>query len=392
MEERKLGVLRTSAPANFLTYVRERIDTFAERPLCAIDSLVFSWLAYTRMNTALDAACTSSGIAFHELLRAEDFGSMFGTSWDEQGSRDLLFAVCASPRFRDVRLSEFRFKTDMGAEEQFAAMTFALPDCARYVAFRGTDSTLVGWKEDFNMTFLNPVPAQQEAARYLDEVAADTAGPLFVGGHSKGGNLAVYAASAASDACRARIERVFSHDGPGFHREYIAGEAYQRILPLVEKTVPKSAMISQVLSEDEACAVTVVESDGFSLLQHNPFMWHVDVEACAFVPASDLSASSRYFGAILDAWMDRYPLADRKRFVDTLFGVLGVTGAARFGDIMAEKATTIPLMLDAAEKLEPDEREFIVDVVKSFAKTATVERVADAASGLIDTIKPGRQD
>ena len=299
MEERILGVLRASAPANFLTYVRERIDTFAERPLCAIDSLVFSWLAYTRMSTALDAACTPSGIALHELLRAEDFASMFGTSWDEQGSRDLLFAVCASPRFRDVRLSEFRFKTDMGAEEQFAAMTFVLPAGARYVAFRGTDSTLVGWKEDFNMTFLNPVPAQQEAARYLDEVAADTAGPLFVGGHSKGGNLAVYAASAASTACRARIEHVFSHDGPGFHRAYIAGEAYQRILPLVEKTVPKSAMISQVLSEDAACAVTVVESDGFSLLQHNPFMWHVDVEACTFVPAQDLSASSRYFGTIL---------------------------------------------------------------------------------------------
>ncbi|MDO4437001.1 MAG: DUF2974 domain-containing protein [Coriobacteriaceae bacterium] len=391
MDDKRLGVLKGRESANFLTYVQGRFDTFAERPLCAVDSLVFSWLAYTHLNAALDAACTAHGIALHELLRAEDFADMFGTSWDPQGSLDLLFAVCASPRFRDVRLTEFRFKTDMGAEEQFAAMTFALPDGSSYVAFRGTDSTLVGWKEDFNMTFLNPVPAQQEAARYLAEVARSGERPLYVGGHSKGGNLAIYAAAACAPQCGGRIARVFSHDGPGFHREYIADEAYRRIMPLVEKTVPKAAMISQVLSEDPALACTVVESDSFSLLQHNPFMWHVDLDTCAFVEADGLSTVSRYFGSTLDAWMDKYPLEDRRRFVDTLFDVIGVTGATRFGDIMADAKTNIPMILAAAEGLDPEMSEFIIDVVKTFARTATVEKVgdavSDAASGLLDTIK-----
>ena len=121
-------------------------------------------LAYTHLTTAHDRACTVRGIALHELLRAEDFDEMFGSTWDVQGSRDLLFAVCASPRFRCARLTDFRFKTDKVSEEQFAAMTFRLPDGTSYVAFRGTDSTVVGWKEDFNMTFLSPVPAQEEAA------------------------------------------------------------------------------------------------------------------------------------------------------------------------------------------------------------------------------------
>lgn len=377
-------------PYNFLAYVRERMDTFEERPLCRVDSLVFSWLAYARIEPLLDAACTPEGVALSELLRAEAFDHMFGTSWDPVGSRDLLFAVCASPRFRTARLTDFRFKTDMGAEEQFAACTFRLPTGAAYVAFRGTDSTVVGWKEDFNMTFLNPVPAQVEAARYLDEVAQATDGPLYVGGHSKGGNLAAYAVALCAPEHRARVKRVFSHDGPGFHRTFVEGEEYRRLLPLMDKTVPRSSIIGQVLSEDPACDCTIVESDGVSLLQHNPFLWHVDLDVCDFVPAHGYSPTSRYFNATLDAWMDQYPLEDRKRFVDTLFEVIGVTGAHRFAEISADMKGNLPLMLDAVEQLDPDLQIFVKDVFKTFARTATVDRVSDAASDLIVSIKSAR--
>ena len=372
---------------NFLDYVRSSMDTFDERPLCSIDSLVFSWLSYTHLGPEHTRACGVRGIALHELLRAEDFDDMFGASWDEQGSRDLLFAVCASPRFRSCRLTCFRFRTDKVSEEQFAAMTFRLPDGSSYVAFRGTDSTVVGWKEDFNMTFLSPVPAQEEAAAYLDEVAGKTAGPLYVGGHSKGGNLAVYAAAMCAPGYRERILRVFSHDGPGFHREFCAGEAYRRIMPIMEKTVPKSTMIGAVLSEAPDFTPTIVESDGISMLQHNPFLWAVDVDAGEFVRAEGYTASSRFFNATLGAWMDKYTLAERGRFVDALFDVIGITGATHFSDIMADRKTNVPLMLKVIEGLDDDLQQFVKDVVVSFVKTATVERAADSATGFIDTIK-----
>ena len=335
----------------------------------------------------LTRACTLRGIALHELLRAEDFEGMFGSSWDEQGSRDLLFAVCASPRFRTCRLCDLRFRTDKVSEEQFAAMTFRLPDGTSYIAFRGTDSTVVGWKEDFNMTYLSPVPAQEEAAAYLDEVAARTPGELYVGGHSKGGNLAVYAAAMCMPQYRARIKRVFSHDGPGFHREFCAGAPYRRIMPIMEKTVPKSTMIGVVLSEAPDFAPTIVESDGISMFQHNPFLWMVDVGAAEFVRAEGYTASSRFFNATLDAWMDKYTLDERERFVDALFDVIGVTGATHFSDIMADRKTNVPLMLKAIEGLDDDLQQFVKDVIVSFVKTATVERAADAASGIIDSIK-----
>ena len=141
VEEKVARTLRSRETGNFLSYVRARMDTFAERPLCTVDSLVFSWLAYTHLGLACDRACTARGVALHELLRAEDFDEMFGSSWDEQGSRDLLFAVCASPRFRAARLTDFRFKTDTRTEEQFAAMTFRLPDGSSYVAFRAVSYT-----------------------------------------------------------------------------------------------------------------------------------------------------------------------------------------------------------------------------------------------------------
>ena len=387
IEEKVARTLRSRETGNFLSYVRERMDTFAERPLCAVDSLVFSWLAYTHLGLACDRACTARGIALHELLRAEDFDEMFGSSWDEQGSRDLLFAVCASPRFRAARLTDFRFKTDERTEEQFAAMTFRLPDGSSYVAFRGTDSTVVGWKEDFNMTFLSPVPAQEEAAAYLDEVSRVTTGPLYVGGHSKGGNLAVYAAAACAPVLEGRLRRVFSHDGPGFHREFCANEPYRRVMPIVEKTVPKSTMIGAVLSEAPDFEPMIVESEGISLFQHNPFMWEVDVRAAEFVRADGYTASSRFFNSTLDAWMDKYSLAERGKFVDALFDVIGVTGATHFSDIMADIKTSAPLMLEAIEGLDPELQQFVKDVIRSFVRTATVDRVGDAASGTIGSIK-----
>lgn len=390
MDEKPSLPRRSKSAATFLTYVRERMDTFLDRPLCAIDSLVFSWLAYAHLGEDQVNACLPEGIALHEMLRAEEFDNMFGSTWDPEGSRDLLFAVCASPRFRDARLTEFRFKTARSAEEQFAAMMFILPDGSSYVAFRGTDSTIVGWKEDFNMTFLNPVPAQEEARAYLEYVASVTTGPLYVGGHSKGGNLAVYAVATCNKSCRERVARVFSHDGPGFHREFCASDAYRNILPIMMKTVPKSSMIGAVLSEGPDCHPVIVESGGFSLFQHNPFLWEVDVESATFVEADGFTASSRYFDSTLDAWMDKYSLAERARFVDALFDVIRVTGAKRFSDIMADRKTNVLLMLEAVEGLDPDLQQFIRDVLRSFARTATVEKAAGAASGIAGTIKKAR--
>lgn len=379
---------RTGKPGNFLTYVQTAHDTFADRPFCTLDSLVFSWMSYYRLNSALRLSHTRGGIALHELMRAEDFDTMFGTNWDPEGSRDLLFAVCSSPRFRDARLCLFAFRTDRDSAEQFAAMTFLLPGGGAFIAFRGTDSTLVGWHEDFNMASRCPVPSQREAHAYVERVASALDGPLYLGGHSKGGNLAVYAASCVDASVQERIVRVYSHDGPGFNEEFLASEGYQRVRERVEKVVPKSSIIGLIMDTERD--FTVVESDGISVLQHNPFLWEVD--GCAFRVADGLSASSRYFAATISDWMDRFTAEERASFIDTLFDVLSVPGAMRFADIRETWRTSLPAIRDAAEALAPEQRAFVMDVLKALARVATIDRVSDAASNLVETFLPGLGD
>lgn len=199
---------------NFVTYVQTQLDTFDERPFCEVDSLVLSWLSYYRLPETLQKITQNDDcVAIHEWLRAEDFDAMMGSLWDPAGSRDLLFAICASPRFRNMDMTHYETVFNKETEEQFAAMTFMLPNGDLYVAFRGTDSTLVGWKEDFNLAFQCPVLSQETARRYLKKVASEFPdGRIYVGGHSKGGNLAVYAAITCDSWIQERIEAIYSHD------------------------------------------------------------------------------------------------------------------------------------------------------------------------------------
>ena len=160
-----------SDSTNFLTYAQTAFDPFEERPFCAVDSLVFAWLSYLRLPGDMAELTNWQGLDVRELLRAECYQDMIGDLWDPEGSRALLEAVAASPRYRGVRVCGYRSVSDAETTEQFAAMAFRFPAGFSYLSFRGTDSTIVGWKEDFNMAFRCPVPAQESAARYVDEAA-----------------------------------------------------------------------------------------------------------------------------------------------------------------------------------------------------------------------------
>ena len=143
---------------NFLTYAQTTFDPFEERPFCAVDSLVFAWLSYLRLPGDMAELTNWQGLDVRELLRAECYRDMIDDLWDPEGSRALLEAVAASPRYRGVHVCGYRAVSDVVATEQFAAMAFRFPTGFSYLSFRGTDSTIVGWKEDFNMAFRCPRP------------------------------------------------------------------------------------------------------------------------------------------------------------------------------------------------------------------------------------------
>ncbi|WP_102372378.1 DUF2974 domain-containing protein [Enorma phocaeensis] len=363
-----------------VTYARTCLDTFRERPLGAVDSLILSWFAYFRLPSALlrdvPALTGPEGAPLPALMRAEFFDEMMGTSWDPEGSRELLCAACASPRFRTVRVALYRALSNEEREEQFAAVTFILPGGAVYVAFRGTDSTIVGWKEDFNMAFQSPVPAQVSAAAYLERVAGEYAGPLYVGGHSKGGNLAVYAAIMLPHAQQDRIVRAFSHDGPGFNENFLRGRGFARMRDRIDKTLPRSSVFGMIFEDQED--YSIVDSTSFALLQHNPFSWVVD--GAEFRCVERISAGARYVDSTLASWMRSVTPEERGRFIDTVFDVIGAADSERFAQIRDNWQVTLPKMLAAAGDIDPETRQLIMRTIRALVKCATLGQAADAAA------------
>ena len=355
---------------NFLTYAQTAFDSFEERSFCAVDSLVFAWLSYLHLPDDMPELVGWQGLDVRELLRAECYQDMIGDLWDPEESRALLEAVAASPRYRGVRVCGYRAVNDASMTEQFAAMTFRFPAGFSYLSFRGTDSTIVGWKEDFNMAFRCPVAAQVSAAHYVDEVASAIGGPLLCGGHSKGGNLAVYGATMCSDAARARIERVYSHDGPGFVEEFLSGEAFADLSGRIDKTLPQSSIFGMMFETQEDYAI--VESTEFSLLQHNPFSWVVD--GCDFVYREHLSAGARYVDGSIREMLLAVGPAERERFIDALFSVLEATGAERFADIGANLRESLPVMLQKAQGFDQDTRRFISQTIVAILKCALLPK------------------
>lgn len=359
-----------SDTANFLTYAQTALDSFDDRPFCAVDSLVFAWLSYLRLPSDMPRLTDWQGLDVRELLRAECYQDMIDDLWDPQGSRALLEAVAASPRYRGVRVCGYRAVSDVAMTEQFAAVTFRFPAGFSYVSFRGTDSTIVGWKEDFNMAFRCPVPAQESAAHYVDEVAAAIDGPLLCGGHSKGGNLAVHSAAMCSDGARNRIERAFSHDGPGFVEEFLSGDAFAGLSGRIDKTLPQSSIFGMMFETQEDYAI--VESTEFSLLQHNPFSWVVD--GCDFVYRERLSAGARYVDGSIREMLLAVTPSERERFVDALFSVFEATGAVRFADIAGNLRESLPVMLQAAQGFDQDTRRFVSQTIAAILKCALLPK------------------
>lgn len=370
---------KRQAGGTFVTYAQTNFDSLDERPFGAVDSLVLSWLSYYRLPERLlhevPGIASWKGAPIGELLRAEYFEEMLGDSWDPDGGRDLLFAVCANPRFRGMRIAGYRTAFDDATEEQFAAATFLLPDGSSYIAFRGTDSTLVGWKEDFNMAFQSPVPSQVSAQEYLEEAAAALDGPLYVGGHSKGGNLAVYAAIMCPHAQQDRIVRAFSHDGPGFNENFLRGKGFARMRDRIDKTLPRSSVFGMIFEDQED--YSIVDSTSFALMQHNPFSWVVD--GTEFRCVERISAGARYVDSTLANWVAQVSPEERERFIDALFQVINATDATRFADIRDSWQESVPKMLAAAGEVDPETRSLITRTLGILARSATVGKVSGAA-------------
>ncbi|MDW2800746.1 DUF2974 domain-containing protein [Clostridium boliviensis] len=353
--------------ANIINYAERELSDFNRKPFHSVDSLIFSKFSYIGLSSFVPGFVQGKTLpTIGSLLKAEHFREMFCHVWDEENSLRLLFAMAASPRYRNLTLGFYREDMDCILEKQFCAVTVFLDDDTAYIAFRGTDATLVGWKEDFNMAFKYPVPSQEEAVRYVAEVGVKFKGKLILGGHSKGGNLAIYVYAKLNSQLKNRIVKVYSHDGPGFKENAIDLLELEGSDTIVEKTIPQSSVIGMLLENQEQ--YSIVKSNRTGILQHDPFSWIIEGDHFVFVER--LTKNAKYMDRSLHNWLEAVSDEERGRFVNALYSVLDTGNTQNIKQIGAEWQKSIPLMMGRVRNLDDDSRFLIHKMLKTMAVTA----------------------
>lgn len=320
---------------NVFDYLAWRKDILIEHDgLNEIDHLILCRLAYIRfddiVSPSFETSITLEEASKYCFLKENEREYFFILDDDER----LLRECSSSKRFKDIRVCAYVNHFDELSEKQFCAVTFIFPNNIMYIAFRGTDSTMVGWKEDFNMTFQKEIPAQIESVRYLKEIIYHHEGNFYVGGHSKGGNLAVYSSMRLSYVEQTRLLGVYNLDGPGFDDVVIQSDSFNIIKDKLHTYVPQGSIIGMLLEHEEN--FTVIHSSENGFMQHDLYSW--EIQPVSFVYVDSLTNSSQFIDMTLREWLNTMDVESREKFVDGMYQIFLSTNADNVHELKSTKS------------------------------------------------------
>ena len=335
-------------------YLKWRNDvSLRAAPFNEIDNVLLSYLAYADFGELLqeEKRRVSIETCFKRFCKKHDLANVRESKLFIERAPLLLEDMVCGARFRGTKVVHFREVFDKEKVQQFAALVFLLPDGTRYVSFRGTDLSITGWKEDFLMSFTAETEGAKEAVSYLNEVAACVEGDLILGGHSKGGNFAMFAAAFAEDAVKERILKVYNNDGPGFREEIVRSAAYRELLPKITNIVPQTSIIGRLLSNE--AAHTVVKSTAAGIFQHDVTTWEVTKDK--FVRAEP-DAFSDFVEKSLGTWLETMDDEARKSLVETVFSMIEMTEAETFAEFGENLLKNTGLIIKGLGRLPKEKR------------------------------------
>lgn len=346
-----------------LDYLKEYGDyTLEEKPFSEVDSLILSQFSYLKFDgMAPGPEEGEPPVSLQELMQHEKYDSMYADERYRKDNTALFLGMYQSKRFRDIRIYNYVNLIDLDNEMQFSAVTILLPNGVCYVAFRGTDETIVGWKEDLNLAFSEPVPGQRMSVEYLERAAGSIAGDFYLGGHSKGGNLAVYAAMNCTQEVRDRILMIYDHDGPGFRPEVREQGDYEGIAGRIRKTVPRSSLVGMLLYSDEE--YEVVESKTIGLAQHNPYTWLIRDDAFRIV--KEIHSGRKFMDQALNQWILSLPQEEMHTFVDTFYQVVQASETDNLIDFTANWAKSLHKTGAALKEIDPQTGKAIIQIMRA---------------------------
>ena len=341
---------------------------------CELDAAMIAWLSYLPFELVSDGAVT-------ENMRLTELCSYMTAA---PGVEDKLvheedlgfcreFSQCR--RYREVRLSFFECHWDAQSQTQFAALCLRLGGGLGCVAFRGTDNTLVGWKEDLNLGLTFPIPAQSSAQLFLERAAKELpdCGRLTVCGHSKGGNLAIYAAAFCSDAVQRRIDAVYNFDGPGFEDRVLGSEGYRRVRSRILTFVPRFSVIGMLFDIDRP--FTAVCSSASGIAQHTLSTWQA--EGRRFEYAQGLTEASRMLDSSLDTWFRDMGPEEREGFVEAVYRILTQNNAQTLKELPSGRLDNAVTAVKALRKLDDGTRKSALRAVQLLMSSLRNEALGD---------------
>jgi len=298
--------------------------SFTQSPLNPVDFLIFSQMSYLPFDGIVPGPHIKEGVSMNlalnklkEKMRVSKSDTDLGFKEDPE----LIDALYSSDRFRNCQLHGFINKINTEQEYQFSAICIYTGDDSSSVVFRWTDASLVGWKENFKMCFMDVIPAQLEAVNYLEEISAFVKGSLRTGGHSKGGNLAIYASSFCKKHIQKRITEIFSYDSPGFNDNVIASEGYSAIKDRIKAYVPQTSVIGLLFEHGNN--LNVIKSSETGLMQHSLYSW--EIMQTGMIRVDKLTSGSRFIDKTVRDWIDSLDSEDREKVVEALYTILNAS-------------------------------------------------------------------
>ncbi len=355
--------------SDFFDYLLWRGDlSFDESPFNEIDGLILSSIIYLNFESILTESFNDSKLLCQvndEFINHIDYelrcnmGAMINPL-----TPDLLKACAIVRRFKNIKLCGYKIIFDKEKEEQFGALTYLLDDKkkTKVVVFQGTDDSILGWKEDFNISFTEVIPTQEDSLKYFEEACKKFKRRIILAGHSKGGNAALYCALNAKKSCLKKILCIYNYDGPGFKKEIIESQKFLEIKSRLKSFYPAFCIIGTLFYHDSE--FTIIKSNHKSLMQHDPLSW--GVEGNHFIQEEEFAKESGYISEIVNRWIEDLPVEEKKTFVNAFFDVLDATGETMLDGLTKTPVTIVTKIVGAMTKTPAAQKKLILQMVKVF--------------------------
>lgn len=339
---------------NIMDYISWRGDlTFAQSPFNEVDNLILACFSYVNLDR-IPAVTRQKGIELKKLVKEfKKLHTIKELEADKSFIRlapFMMFEMAESVRFGNCVIRNYVNEIVTEAEQQFSAVEIVLDDGTSYISFRGTDDTIIGWKEDFNLS-TGVVPAQKRAVEYMQRISDKAFGMLRVGGHSKGGNLAIYG-SVMCKSVHDKILEIYSNDGPGFSKEFQESPETAEMMPKIIRIIPEYSIIGTLLEHEKQPIIVASTSRG--LLQHDGFSW--EVQGPGLVRRDSLNKTALRFIEILHKWIDGMDTEQKRLLIEDLFATLQASGCENLSEVQSGGLKSLAAMVKRLDKFAPESR------------------------------------